>query len=118
MFYISKNKLKAPMVINYYINKVSKNLIDLIIIFIGAMGIFDLYFTLQWIVDNSNMEVNPLMRNLWLINPMLFILFKLSITFIFCLLAFKFKNNKLMKILIWIPFFSYIVVMCLHHKCM
>ena len=102
---------------NYYINKISKNLINLIIILIGIMGIFDLYFTLQWIVDNSYMEANPLMRNLWLINPILFILFKLSITFIFCLLSFKFKNNKLMKILIWIPFFSYIIVMYLHYKC-
>lgn len=100
-----------------YSNKVFKNIINLITILIGIMGIFDLYFTLQWIVDNSYMEANPLMRNLWLINPVLFILFKLSITFIFCLVAFRFKNNKLMKILIWIPFFSYIIVMYLHYIC-
>lgn len=118
MFYISKNKLKVPMVINYYINKVSKNLIDLIIILIGAMGIFDLYFTLQWIVDNPYMEANPFMQDLWLISPILFILFKLSITIIFCSLAFKFKNNKLMKKLIWLPFFCYIIVMVLHCMCM
>lgn len=102
---------------NYSINKVFKNIINLIIILIGIMGIFDLYFTLQWIVDNSYMEANPLMRNLWIINPVLFILFKLSITFTFCLVAFKFKNNKLMKTLIWIPFFSYIIVMYLHYIC-
>lgn len=105
------------MVMNYSINKVFKNIINLIIILIGIMGIFDLYFTLQWIVDNSYMEANPLMRNLWIINPVLFILFKLSITFTFCLVAFKFKNNKLMKTLIWIPFFSYIIVMYLHYIC-
>jgi len=103
---------------NYSINKVFKNIINLIIILIGVMSIFDLYFTLQWIADNPYMEANPLMRSLWFINPIMFILFKLSITIIFCLLAFKLKNNKLMKVLIWLPFFSYIIVMCLHYKYM
>lgn len=90
---------------------------SLIIALIGIMGIFDLYFTLQWIPDNPYMEVNPFMRNLWLLNPSLFIAFKLFVTVAFCLLAYKFKDNKLIKKLIWLPFFTYVIVMYLHYCC-
>lgn len=99
---------------NYLINKDSKNIMNLIIGLIGIMGILDLYFTLQWIVNNPYMEANPFMRSLWFINPTLFVLFKLSITGAFCLVAFKLKNNKLMKLLIWLPFCTYVFVVCLH----
>lgn len=99
---------------NYLINKDSKNIMNLIIGLIGIMGILDLYFTLQWIVNDPYMEANLFMRNLWFISPILFILFKLSITGIFCLVAFKLKNNKLMKLLIWLPFCAYVLVTCLH----
>lgn len=103
---------------NYTINKVSKNIMNLIIILIGVMGIFDLYFTLQWIVENPYMEANPIMRNLWFLSPILFIVSKLFITIVFCFVAFKLKDNKLMKILIWLPFLVYIIVMYLHQICM
>ena len=99
---------------NYLINKDSKNIMNLIIGLIGIMGILDLYFTLQWIVNNPYMEANPFMRSLWFISPILFVLFKLSITVVFCLVAFKLKNNKLMKLLIWLPFCTYFFVMYLH----
>lgn len=99
---------------NYLINKDSKNIMNLIIGFIGIMGILDLHFTLQWIINDPYMEANPFMRNLWFISPILFILFKLSITGIFCLVAFKLKNNKLMKLLIWLPLCAYVLVTCLH----
>lgn len=81
---------------------------------IGAMSLFDLYCTLQWIALNPYMEANPFMRCLWLCSPNLFALFKISITLLFCIVAFKFKDNKLMRRLIWLPFCIYGVVCFIH----
>lgn len=81
---------------------------------IGAMSIFDLYCTLQWIGFNPYLEANPIMRWLWLCSPNLFALFKISITLLFCIVAFKFKDNKLMRRLIWLPFCIYGVVCFIH----
>lgn len=81
---------------------------------IGAMSIFDLYCTLQWIALNPYMEANPVMRCLWFVDPILFILFKIITTILFCLVAFKFKNNKLMGRLIWLPLCVYILITIVH----
>lgn len=81
-----------------------------LIVSIGLMSFFDLYCTLKWIINDPCMEVNPLMRCLWFINPIFFILFKITATFLFCLIGFKFKDNKLMRQLIWLPLCVYILV--------
>lgn len=86
----------------------------LYVIAIGLMSLFDLYCTLQWIESNPYMEANPVMRCLWLVNPILFILFKIITTILFCLIAFKFKDNKLMRRLIWLPFCVYVFVVFVH----
>lgn len=89
---------------------------DYLIVSIGFMSLFDLYCTLQWIGTSPYMEANPIMRWLWIANPMLFILFKILITLAFCLIAFKFKDNKLMRRLIWLPFCVYVLVSGLQYK--
>ena len=87
---------------------------DYLIVTIGLMSLFDLYCTLQWIALNPYMEANPFMLCLWFANPFLFIIFKIAATLIFCLIAFKFKDNKLMRRLIWLPFCVYVLVIFVH----
>lgn len=91
----------------------------LYVIAIGLMSLFDLYCTLQWIESNPYMEANPVMRCLWFVNPILFILFKIITTMLFCLIAFKLRDNKLrdnklMRRLIWLPFCVYVLVIFVH----
>ena len=90
--------------------------VDYIIFSIGFMSFFDLYCTLQWIAANPYMEANPVMRCLWFVNPILFILFKIITTMLFCLIAFKFKDNKLMRRLIWLPFCMYFIATFMHMR--
>lgn len=85
-----------------------------IIVIIGFMSFFDLYCTLQWIGANPYMEVNPLMRCLWVVNPILFVLFKIIATLIFCLIAYRFKDNNLMRRLIWLPLCIYVLITFVH----
>lgn len=87
---------------------------DYLIISIGLMSFFDLFCTLQWIAANPYMEANHLMLLLWLANPFLFILFKITTTVVFCLIAFKIKDNKLMRRLIWLPLCAYVLVTFVH----
>ena len=87
---------------------------DYLIVTIGLMSLFDLYCTLQWIESNPYMEANPVMRCLWFVNPILFILFKIITTMLFCLIAFKLRDNKLMRRLIWLPFCVYVLVIFVH----
>ena len=88
--------------------------IDYLIVFIGLLSIFDLYCTLQWIGFNPYMEANPIMRWLWLINPILFIVYKIVITLLFCFVAHRTKDNRLLRQLIWLPFCIYGVVCFIH----
>lgn len=85
-----------------------------IIALIGFMGAFDLCCTLKWIGANPYMEANPFMLWLWLISPILFILFKVTTTMLFCFIAFKTKDNKLLRQLIWLPFLVYLIIMIMH----
>jgi nitrogen fixation/metabolism regulation signal transduction histidine kinase len=77
---------------------------------IGLMSIFDLHCTLKWIGLNPYMEANPIMRCLWLVDPVLFVIIKIIVTLIFCLTAYRFKNNRLLRRLIWLPFYAYAFV--------
>lgn len=81
---------------------------------IGLLNLFDLLATLQWIVVDADLEANPIMRELWIYNPRLFILAKLLITAAFCIIAYRTKRNRLMKRLIWLPFCAYIIVNLMH----
>lgn len=83
---------------------------DYLIAAIGLMSIFDLLCTLRWIGLNPYMEANPLMRWLWFLNPVLFVIVKITITLAFCLTAHKLKENGLLKGLIWVPFYTYVFV--------
>jgi len=88
--------------------------VDYIIFSIGLLSFFDLYCTLQWIAANPYMEANPVMRCMWFVNPILFILFKIITTMLFCLIAFKLRDNKLMRRLIWLPLCVYILITFVH----
>lgn len=85
-----------------------------LIIFIGLLSLLDLYCTLKWININPYMEANPIMRCLWTMNPVIFVLFKVVVTLVFCLIAFKFKDNRLLGRLIWLPFCVYVLVVFVH----
>lgn len=87
---------------------------DYMILFIGLLSIFDLHCTLQWIGANPYMELNPVMRWLWIVNPVLFVLLKIAVTLGFCLVACKFKDNRLLRRLIWLPFCSYFLIAIVH----
>ncbi|MGI5890451.1 MAG: DUF5658 family protein [Sedimentibacter sp.] len=80
------------------------------------MSIFDLHCTLKWIGLNPYMEANPIMRCLWLVDPVLFVIIKIIVTLIFCLTAYRFKNNRLLRRLIWLPFYAYAFVVFVHCK--
>lgn len=86
------------------------NIINLIVL----MSFFDLIFTLRFIGIDPFLEVNPLMRKLWIINPYLFIIFKLTATLFFYLVARKYKGNRFLAKTIWIPFLLYFIVMGVH----
>jgi hypothetical protein len=88
--------------------------VDYLIVFIGLLSIFDLYCTLGWIGSNPYMEANPLMRWLWVLEPWLFVLFKFFVTLVFCLVGFKYRDNRLFGRLIWLPFCIYGVVCFIH----
>lgn len=87
---------------------------DYIIVLIGLLSIFDLHCTLQWIADNPYVEANPIMRWLWFANPVYFILSKIVITLMFCLIALRLKNNNLLRRLIWLPFCAYALAAFIH----
>ncbi len=87
---------------------------NVIIVAIGLLNLFDLWATLQWIPINADLEANPIMRELWIFSPWLFILTKIFLTLAFCVIAYKTKNNKLMRRLIWLPFCFYIIVNIMH----
>ncbi len=87
---------------------------NVIIMAIGLLNLFDLWATLQWISVDSNMEANPIMRRLWIYNPWLFICAKIILTMAFCIIAYKLKSNKLMRRLIWLPFCVYVFIGVLH----
>ena len=87
---------------------------DYMILFIGLLSIFDLHCTLKWIGINPYMEFNPVMRWLWLANPSLFVLLKIAVTLGFCLVACKFKDNLLLRRLIWLPFCLYVLITAMH----
>lgn len=87
---------------------------DCFIAAIGFMSIFDLCCTLKWISANPYMEANPLMRWLWIMNPILFIVFKIVITLLFCFVAHRIRDNRLMRRLIWLPFCVYVLVIFVH----
>lgn len=87
---------------------------DYIIATIGLMSLFDLHCTLKWIIDDPCMEANPFMQYLWATDPIIFILFKITATLIFCLIALKFKNNKLLRRLIWLPLCVYVFITFVH----
>lgn len=90
---------------------------NVIIVIIGVLNLFDLWATLQWITVNADMEANPIMRELWIYNPWLFICAKIILTMAFCIIAYKTKRNNLMRRLIWLPLCIYIIVSILHLFC-
>jgi hypothetical protein len=53
---------------------------------------------------------------LWLVDPVLFDIIKIIVTLIFCLTAYRFKNNRLLRRLIWLPFYAYAFVVFVHCK--
>ncbi len=87
---------------------------NMIIVAIGLLNLFDLWATLQWIPVSADLEANPIMRELWIYNPWLFILGKIFLTVGFCVVAYKLKSNSLMRWLIWLPFCFYVFVGALH----
>lgn len=87
---------------------------NVLITIIGLLNLFDLWATLQWIPINTDMEANPIMRELWIYNPRLFICAKIALTIAFCIIAYRLKSNKLMRRLIWLPFCAYIFANILH----
>jgi hypothetical protein len=81
---------------------------------IGLLNIIDLCATVEWITKDATMEANPMMQGLWLYSPGLFVFVKIMVTVLFCLIAYKLRNIKLMQKLIWIPFVAYSVVTVMH----
>lgn len=81
---------------------------------ICIMSLLDLYYTLQFIRYDPSLEANPLMAKLWIISPILFVLFKLLATLVFYVVASKFKNRKILKRTIWVPFILYVLVLGIH----
>lgn len=81
---------------------------------IGILSLLDLHCTLCWIGADPNMEANPICRWLWTYNSQLFIWSKILMTVAFCIIAYKTKDNKLMRRLIWLPFCVYLFITYLH----
>lgn len=85
-----------------------------LILSVGILNLFDLWATMQWIIIDAGLEANPIMKKLWVYNPRLFILVKISSVVLFCIIAYKTKSIMLMRRLIWLPFFVYICISILH----
>jgi hypothetical protein len=81
---------------------------------IGFLNIVDLCATVEWIIERPDLEGNQMMQGLWLYSPGLFVFVKIMITILFCFVAYKLRNIKLMQKLIWIPFVAYSVVTVMH----
>lgn len=87
---------------------------NVLIAVIGLLNLFDLWATLQWIPANADIEANPIMRELWIYEPWLFVWLKIMVTVGFCIVAYRLKSNELMRRLIWLPFCVYIIINIMH----
>jgi hypothetical protein len=86
-----------------------------IIFVIGFLSVFDLSATVEWITKyGTGMEANPWMRELWTKSPGIFVFSKIICTIFFCFIAYKLRDNRLMKAMIWLPLTLYTIVSILH----
>lgn len=87
-----------------------------VIVLIFVLNVFDGIMTTLWVVSGTALEANPLMAELIVIHPLLFMFIKLTLIALGSALLWRHRQRPLVVVAIFLLFLVYYVITVLHSQ--